>query len=374
MTRTTRRRCTSEKTRSRSSSRRSRRHRTARSTSTWPTSVRRLTRKPEFSAMVFDLLDAIGKGYAAIEIIWDRSGPVWQPARYEWRDPRFFAFDRVDPQKLLLLDEYGNYNNGVELEPFKWIVHKPRLKSGIPIRAGLARLVALSYMAKSYAISDWLAFSEVFGMPLRLGRYGEGASEEDINELIRAVACLGTDAAATIPDTMSIEFIEPSRGGGGRGGRGGEQLFERLAMYLDKQVSKAVLGQTMTTDDGSSKVQAQVHNQVRLDILKSDARQLENTINRDLVKPFIDLNFGPQKDYPRVSIPVRKPVDIKAFADTLAKLVPLGLGVQASVARDRLGLPEPENVGDLSTLLEAPAKPALAPLRVEPDDDEGLRR
>nr|WP_284521082.1 DUF935 family protein [Shigella boydii] len=47
----------------------------------------------------------------------------------------------------------------------------------------------------------------------------------------------------------------------------------------DAQISKAVLGQTMTTDNGSSRSQADVHNQVRMDIVRWDARQLANTLN-----------------------------------------------------------------------------------------------
>ena len=75
----------------------------------------------------------------------------------------------------------------------------------------------------------------------------------------------------------------------------------------------------------------------------SDARQLENTINRDLVRPFIELNFGPQENYPRFMIPVKEPEDIGALANALDKLVPMGLGAEASVIRDKLGLPDPED-------------------------------
>ena len=56
--------------------------------------VRDLVRRPEFASLLEDSLDALGKGFSAVEIIWDRSGPQWKPARYEWRDPRFFVFDR----------------------------------------------------------------------------------------------------------------------------------------------------------------------------------------------------------------------------------------------------------------------------------------
>ena len=310
--------------------------------------VRGLVRKPEFGEMLDDCLDALGKGYSVVEIIWDRSGPQWKPGRYEWRDPRFFAFDRVDGRKLLLLDQAGNYSNGIPLEPFKWIVHKPRLKSGIPIRGGLARVVSLSYMAKSYSMTDWLAFAEVFGMPLRLGRYHPNATEDDIRTLIRAVANLGTDAAAVIPESETIEFVEASRG------RGGETLFERLAVYMDKQVSKAVLGQTMTSDGGSSRAQAQVHNEVRVDILKSDVRQLGDTLNRDLVQPFIELNFGRQEIYPRLLLPVVKKKDIEMLTDALVKLAPMGLKVEASVVRDKLGLPDPPDGADVLGAVRVP--------------------
>ena len=281
--------------------------------------VRELVRRPEFAALLEDSLDALGKGYSAVEIIWDRSGPQWQPGHYELRDPRFFVFDREDGRTLRLLDEADSYR-GIDLAPYKWMVHVPRLKAGIPIRGGLARLAAIAYMVKAYTITDWTAFAEVFGMPLRLGRYGEQASEDDIHKLITAVANLGTDAAAAIPDSMRIEFIEA----GNR--QGGAELFERLAEYLDKQVSKAVLGQTMTTDDGSSQSQAKVHDEVRGDILRSDARQLEDTLNRDLVRPFIDLNHGPQERYPKLLLPVNEPEDIKVLAEALGHLVPLGLG------------------------------------------------
>ena len=302
--------------------------------------VRDLIRKPPFGEMLDDSLDALGKGYSAVEIIWDRSASEWRPARYEWRDPRFFVFDLEDGRTLRLLDEADSYR-GVALAPYKWIVHVPRLKSGLPLRGGLARLVALAYMVKAYAITDWTAFAEVFGMPLRLGRYGPNATEDDIRTLISAVANLGTDAAAVLPDTMRIDFTEP----GNRTGGGG--LFERLAVYLDKQVSKAVLGQTMTSDDGSSRAQAQVHDAVRGDILRSDARQLANTLNRDLVRPFIDLNHGPQKQYPRLLLPLNEPEDIAALVNALAKLVPMGLKVEASVIRDKLGLPDPEAGADV---------------------------
>lgn len=316
--------------------------------------VREMTLRPQFGEMVDDLLDAIGKGFAVDEIMWDRSGREWWPERYEWRDQRFFRFDRVTGRQLRLLSDENTFE-GEPLEQFKFIAHVPRLKAGLPIRNGVARLVATAYMCKAFAITDWMAFAEIFGMPLRVGRYGPNATKDDIQTLINAVANIGSDAAAVLPDGMKIEFEKNGTSSGG------EKLFEGLATYLDKQVSKAVLGQTMTSDDGSSKSQAEVHDEVRGDIKLADIKQLQNTINAQLVKPFVDLNFGVQKRYPRVLFPVHEAEDIKALSEAINLLVPIGLEVEESFMRDKLGIPDPAKGAKLlrpATQVPAPTEPA----------------
>jgi phage gp29-like protein len=315
--------------------------------------VREMIKRGGFKGMTEDLLDAVGKSYSAVEIMWDRSGSRWYPERYEHRDPRFFVFDRVARRELRLLDE-ADMLDGLPLPPYKFIVHIPRLKSGIPIRGGLARLVAWSYMAKMYTFKDWLAFVEIFGMPLRIGKYGPNAIDSDINILKTAVANLGSDAAAVLPDSMKIEFEKQAQT------TGADNLFVGLAEWIDKQISKAVLGQTMTADDGSSQSQATVHDKVRGDIRDSDAGQLEETLNLQLVKPFIDLNFGPQKSYPTVKLYIKTPEDIAALTTALKELVPLGLRVEQSVVRDKLNIPDPPQDATPEDILGAP-KPAAVP-------------
>lgn len=307
--------------------------------------VRAQIRRPDFRHMKHDLMDGIGKGYAVVEMLWDTRAKPWQP-RFKWRDPRFFIFDRTDAETLRLLDEKDT-TNGIELPPYKFLTHVPHIKSGLPIRNGLARLVAVAYMCKSYTLTDWMTFAELFGMPIRVGKYGTGATAEDINKLVSALANIGTDAAAAIPQSMQIDFVE------GGNAAGGPELFERLASWLDKQVSKAVLGQTMTADDGSSQSQATVHNEVREDIQEDDAADLADTLNRDFVRPFIDLNFGPQPAYPAIEIRVPQPEDLTLLATTLEKLVPLGLRVQESEVRDRLGFADPD---EGAVLLRAPGQ------------------
>jgi phage gp29-like protein len=309
--------------------------------------VRELVKRAGFKGLTEDMLDAIGKGYSAIEIIWDRSASQWFPDRYEWRDPRFFTFDRVSQRQLRLLDEADSFE-GIALPPYKFITHFPKLKSGLPIRGGLARLVAWSYMGKMYTFKDWLAFVEIFGMPLRVGKYGANATDADIRILKTAVANIGSDAAAVLPDSMKIEFEKAAQV------TGGDKLYLSLAEWIDKQISKAVIGQTMTADDGSSQAQANVHNEVRGDITESDAEQAEETLNLQLVKPFVDLNFGPQQSYPTLKLYIKESEDIKALTDALDKLVPLGLRVEQSVVRDKLNLPDPPATAKPEDLLGIP--------------------
>ena len=307
--------------------------------------VRELSRAPEFGEMVFDLLDALGKGYSAVEINWQTDGPRWIP-RYVWRDPRFFVFDRITRAELRLRDE-ADPAEGLPLPPYKFIVHRPRIKTGIPIRGGLARLGVWAYLFKAFTVKDWMAFVELYGIPMRLGRYGPGATDDDIKKLINAVSNLGSDAAAVVPQSMQIEFENAVQGAGNN------QLFERAAEFWDKQVSKAVLGQTATTEGTAGKLgNEDAQENVREDLVKADARQVSNTINRDLVRPFIDLNFGPQEAYPRLLLFVPEPEDIAQLTSSLKELVPLGLKVEQSVVRDKLGLPDPEEGAEL---LGAPA-------------------
>lgn len=296
--------------------------------------VRALVKQAGFRSLLKDLLDALGKGYSVCEIMWQR-GATWRPSRFEWRDPRWFTFDRATRRQLKLLDE-ADMAEGIDLTPYKFICHLPHLKTGLPVRGGLARVAAWAWMCKNYTIKDWMTFAELFGMPLRIGKYQPGADKEDIAVLKMAVANLGSDAAAVIPDSMLIEFQESTRASGGH------ELFERLADWLDRQVSRGILGQSATTEGTPGKLgNEEAQSEVREDIRDDDAIQLAETLNRDLVRPFIDLNWGAREQYPELVLRAIEEEDTRLLIDALKELVPLGLRVEQSVIRDKLGLPDP---------------------------------
>lgn len=298
--------------------------------------IRAWLRRDELQGELFDILDAVGKGMSIIEIIWDTSERQWQPARLEWRDPRWFEFDQADGRTPLLRGLGG----ALPLAPYKFIRHVHKSKSGLPIRGGLARPVAWAYLFKNFDVKSWVVFAETFGHPLRLGKWGQGASEADKAALLTAVRNIAQDAAAIVPASMAIEFVEAKNSGN-------IDLFEKMADWFDRQISKAVLGQTGTTDVGQHVGTANAHERVRGDIEASDCVQLSATLNRDLVRPFIALNSGRRKAYPRLRVFRPDPEDLDALVNRIEKLVPLGLRVERSWMADKIGVPDPDEGAEL---------------------------
>ncbi|MGV1829707.1 DUF935 domain-containing protein [Agrobacterium vitis] len=294
--------------------------------------VRDVIGRDDLEDELFDILDAVGKGFSATEIIWDTSEGQWTIEALKWRDPRWFVFDRDDGETLRLRGAAGDE----DLWPAKWILHKAKIKSGLPIRGGLARSAAWAYLFKTFTATDWAIFCEAYGQPLRLGKYGLSASEKDKEVLLRAVSSIAADFAATIPESMAVEFVQAQLSGS-------IDLYERRADWLDRQISKLVLGQTATTDaQAGGYAVGKVHDGVRDDIERADARQLASTLNRDLVIPLVALNLGSRKKYPKIRIGRPDETDVNDLVANVVKLVPLGLKVGMSTMRDKLGLPDPD--------------------------------
>ena len=309
--------------------------------------------RDELSDEIFDILDALGKGYSFTEIIWDTSEGDWRPARLEWRDPRWFRFERRDLATPVRLEDGGQE---VPLEPFKFIFATMKAKSGLVLRSGLARVAAWGWMFKAYTQRDWAIFTQTYGQPLRLGKFGAGATEEDKSTLFRAVANIAGDCAAIIPESMAIDFIESKNVGPG------SELYLQRSDWLDRQISKAVLGQTTTTDAvAGGHAVSKEHRLVQEDIERADARLLQGILNRDLIRPWVDLQYGPQERYPRLRIARPEAEDLKQLAESLNILVPLGVRVSMSEVRDRFGLGEPGPDDEILGVKTPPPPPAPPP-------------
>ncbi|WP_288550158.1 DUF935 family protein [uncultured Brachyspira sp.] len=284
-------------------------------------------------SLIFDMLDAIAKGFSVNEIIWKSENNVWLPKEYKYRDAVFFSYDERG-EKLKLRDIYSQ--ELYDLPENKFIIHEPKNHSGVQILSGLAMPALFLFMLKYYDITSWAAFIDRFGYPIRIGKYGHKATEEDIITLKRAVSSIGSDFGAVIPENAILEIIESKTT------QSTSDTYQKLAEFINKEISKLVLGQTMTSEEGSSYSQEQIHNEVRQDIANSDIRQIMETINSQLIVPYCNFNFGELANYPKLELFKPDIENVELIVNAVTNLADKGLKVKASEIRAMLGLSEPQ--------------------------------
>ncbi len=312
--------------------------------------------------LIFDMSDAILKGFSNSEIVWQQQGRLWLPEAFNFKDPSWFMTGQanasasanskevVDRNELRLRD---NTLNGAALQPFGWISHVHKTKSGYLGRNGLARVLAWPFLFKNYGVRDLAEFLEIYGLPLRLGKYPTGADKTEKATLLRAVMSIGHNAGGIIPKGMEIDFKEAAKGN--------KDPFEYMISLMEKTVSKAILGGTLTSQaDGKSSTNAlgNVHNEVRQELRDSDLKQIGNTLSRDLVLPMYMLNgksYRTPNRSPRLVFNVVEAEDLKGYAESLPKLVEIGFAIPQQWAQDKLQIPVAQK-GEVMLIKQA-AKP-----------------
>lgn len=157
---------------------------------------------PTLEDLIMDLMDAVGHGFSALEVEWVFSDGLYLPRNFIHRPQSWFKWDKDNG---LLLRTREN-PEGEALWPLGWVVHTQKSRSVQQARNGLFRTLSWLYMFKHYAVHDFAEFLELYGMPIRIGKYGAGATKEEKNTLLRAVAEIGHNAAGIMPEGMEIEL------------------------------------------------------------------------------------------------------------------------------------------------------------------------
>ncbi|CQR43711.1 conserved hypothetical protein [Thiomonas sp. CB3] len=297
--------------------------------------------------IILDLADGILKGYACSEMEWGRAADGWWwPKAITLRDAEWFSMDAQG--RFGLQTPKGPQ----PLQPLGWLFHRHAANSGYLGRSGLVRVLAWPYLFRHYAARDWAEFLEIHGLPMRLGRYPIGATEQERNTLMQAVVGIGHAAAGILPEGMAIEFQEATTGAA--------DPYKAMVDWAEGATSKALLGGTLTTtvNGKGSYAAATVHNEVRQDLLESDLRQIAATLTRDLVRPLVALNTA-LPVAPQWLFAFDQTEDIAVWADAMPKLVSVGVQVPAAWAAQRLGIPAPQNGEAVLTAapVAAPAPP-----------------
>ena len=243
--------------------------------------------RDELTAMKFDrltekMLWGLFYGYSVAEQMFRRDGQVWGWEEIRVRDRVRFRFDEDCGLRLLTTQ---NMLTGEEMPGEKfWVFSTGADHDDEPYGLGLAHWLYWPVWFKRNGLKLWLIALDKFGMPTARGKYHPETSEEDQQKLLEAVMAIRSEAGIIIPEGMDIELLTAQAGSS-------RLDYRALHDTMDAAISKIVLSQTMTTDDGSSRSQAEVHADVGDAVKKSDADLVCQSFNEGPVARLSEFNF-----------------------------------------------------------------------------------
>lgn len=254
----------------------------------------------QFKRICYDHLDAILMGYSVGENMWDISTGEVVITDVIARDQRRFVYD-VDNRLRLLSFQSMLYGDPTPERKFN--VHRFGSMDGNPYGLGMGTRLFWPVFFKRQSIQFWMTFLDKFGSPTGIGKYPVGASESSKRTLLAALNAISQEASIAVPDGMEVTLLEAARAGNAG--------YEMACRYLDDEMSKAVLGETMSTTSkgaGMGSNQASVHNEVRLEITEADGELLAGSLNASLIKWLVEYNY-PGAGVPSISWDVSEPTD-----------------------------------------------------------------
>lgn len=296
-----------------------------------------------FNTLINHLSSAIFYSFSVAETEYETGSRLITPHGFRLIPHRRFAFRDRDG-KLVWRDDGTNIaqdRNGVDLTtafPGKFITHQPRINGDVPSREGLMRVLLWAALFRNWTVSDWMKLAELAWKPWRTATYKSGASTKDISDIEATLQNLVNNGYATFSDRVELNIEWASKG------RDATNEHGALAEFMAREMSKAVLGQTLTTEEGERGARSlgEVHDRVRLDLMEMDAVALAATIRRDLIAPLVRMNFGPNALVPWFEFITQDKADLGATSRAVEGLVRAGLRISASQVRDMCGLRDPE--------------------------------
>ncbi|MNU42693.1 hypothetical protein D3C71_314580 [compost metagenome] len=202
-------------------------------------------------------------GFSVGECMWDRKkGKTWLK-KVKVRTPWRFRFAPGGELRLLTR---SNMINGETMPPAKfWTTSWGADNDDDPYGLGLAHQLYWPVFFKKQGLGFWLRALEKFGAPTGMGTYPAGSDKKTQDDLLRAIHRMRMDGSIVVPEGTTVSLLEAARG------TVDQAAFNRA---MNAEISKIVLGQTMTTDDGASLSQSEVHMEVREELTDADAEEL----------------------------------------------------------------------------------------------------
>lgn len=281
-----------------------------------------------------EILNAPLFGFQPIEVIWEKRRGYLVPKDLVGKPPEWFTFD---PEGNLLFRTKDNYA-GERVPSKKFLLPRNNPSYVNPYGERALSRCFWPVTFKRGGMKFWVVFTEKYGMPFLLGRHPRGTREEEVEALLSSLEAMVQDAVAVIPEDSTVEIKDVASRGASA------EVYERLLVFMNAEISKAILGQTLTTELGKtgSYAASQTHMEVRRDIIEADKRLVESTLNT-LIAWICELNF-PEPTLPRFDMLSKDDVEIK-LAERDKILAELGVRFSKSYFMKTYGLSE-EDIDD----------------------------
>ena len=300
-----------------------------------------------FDALLDHLLEGVWRGYAVAEVVWRPGAGLTGVEEFVLHEPESFLLD-VDG--ALRVYTAGSPVKGEPVPEKKCLLHLYRANKANPYGRGVGRSCWWPYFLKKNVVRFWAIFAEKRAAGVAVGKYPRGAHHGEQDLLLAAIRALQTETGVTIPDDVTIDFVQFAS-------TVPVTTFKEFVLLHDAYLAKIILGQTLTTDEGQHGTQAlgAVHQGVKQELLETDAKSLQACIQR-LVDWIALFNYGPGVAAPRFMIDYEAVEDLRARAEREKILVgDLGLPVAKRYLYETYGIPAPEEGEEL---LQTPARPA----------------
>lgn len=141
----------------------------------------------------------------------------------------------------------------------------------LPDSIGILEKVVPLTIFKRHSWAAWDEFEQLFGVPIRIARTMIN-TKKHLDELQDWLESMGSLSYAILDKRVDLEIKENNKTDAFR-------VFAEKINLINKEISKAILGQTMTMDDGSSQSQATVHLAVMDEITNADIADIEDWFN-----------------------------------------------------------------------------------------------
>ncbi len=178
--------------------------------------------------------------------------------------------EHVNPETGLIVKAVYD-TTGLPFNEFPYDLVFAKLYDGYGLLEKAAPLTVL----KRHSWASWDEFEQIFGMPIRIAKLGT-LSDEVKTEVASWLKTMGTASYGVFPQFADIEIKESNN-------RDAFNVFMKKIETVDSQLSILINGQTMTSSDGSSRSQAEVHERTQDEITEADIKNILNWVNDQVV-------------------------------------------------------------------------------------------